>query len=127
MVSWRLSGGLKVRAPRVQGVGNFCNTGILLILLCVFNVTSIANQTLHPNRLEVCSLCQEMPSPKTPDAPRLCAYLPLLTPVLSVHILPSASQPRKQTSPASRQLPVAALVSNGALFAIRKHEAACTR
>ena len=37
----------------MQGVGNFVNTGVLLILLCVFNVTSIANQKAHHNRLEV--------------------------------------------------------------------------
>lgn len=33
------------------GVGNFCNTGILLILLAIFNVTSVANQKAHKNRL----------------------------------------------------------------------------
>ena len=35
----------------LQGVGNFFNTGILLILLCVFDVTTVANQKAHPNRL----------------------------------------------------------------------------
>jgi hypothetical protein len=34
-----------------QGVGNFLNTGILLILLCIFDVTTVANQKAHPNRL----------------------------------------------------------------------------
>lgn len=37
--------------PCLQGVGNFVNTGILLILLCVFNVTTVANQEEHTNRL----------------------------------------------------------------------------
>jgi hypothetical protein len=32
-------------------VGNFLNTGILLILLCIFDVTTVANQKAHPNRL----------------------------------------------------------------------------
>ena len=36
---------------RLQGVGNFLNTGILLILLCIFDVTTVANQKAHPNRL----------------------------------------------------------------------------
>jgi MFS family permease len=35
----------------MQGVGNFLNTGILLILLCIFDVTTVANQKAHPNRL----------------------------------------------------------------------------
>ena len=35
----------------LQGVGNFLNTGILLILLCIFDVTTVANQKAHPNRL----------------------------------------------------------------------------
>ena len=35
----------------LQGVGNFMNTGILLILLCIFDVTTVANQKAHPNRL----------------------------------------------------------------------------
>lgn len=32
-------------------MGNFLNTGILLILLCIFDVTTVANQKAHPNRL----------------------------------------------------------------------------
>ena len=35
----------------LQGVGNFVNTGLLLILLCVFGVTGTASQKSHPNRL----------------------------------------------------------------------------
>ena len=37
----------------MQGVGNFMNTGILLILLACYQVTSIASQKIHPKRLEV--------------------------------------------------------------------------
>lgn len=33
------------------GVGNFVNTALLLILLAVFNVTTVANQKKNPNRL----------------------------------------------------------------------------
>lgn len=32
-------------------MGNFVNTGLLLILLAVFNVTTVANQKKHKNRL----------------------------------------------------------------------------
>ena len=32
-------------------MGNFVNVGVLLILLCICNVQSIAEQTSHPNRL----------------------------------------------------------------------------
>ena len=45
-------GASRKRAAPVQGVGNFVNTGVLLLLLCVFNVTSIADQQTHPKRLE---------------------------------------------------------------------------
>lgn len=46
----RLSG-LIYTCAVAQGVGNFFNTGILLILLCVFNVTTVANQKSKHNRL----------------------------------------------------------------------------
>ena len=36
-----------------QGWGNFLNTGVLLILLCIFNVTSEARQAADPNGLQV--------------------------------------------------------------------------
>ena len=35
----------------LQGVGNFVNTGVLLILLCIWDVYTVANQTNHANRL----------------------------------------------------------------------------
>jgi len=47
----RFRGRAVVLTFSMQGVGNFVNTGILLILLCVFNVTTVAEQKAKPNSL----------------------------------------------------------------------------
>ena len=38
-------------AMLMQGVGNFTNVAVLLILLCICDVQTIAKQNAHPNRL----------------------------------------------------------------------------
>lgn len=42
----------------LQGVGNFVNTGVLLILLAAFQVAKISEQALYPERLAVSRQCQ---------------------------------------------------------------------
>lgn len=39
------------RCTFLTGVGNFMNTGVLLILLCVFNVYTVSDQKKHSERL----------------------------------------------------------------------------
>ena len=45
-------GPLSISPPsRMQGVGNFVNTAVLLILLAIFGVTTVADQKRKPNDL----------------------------------------------------------------------------